>query len=106
MIYDTGIQFHGKTLKRSIGLVYWWSWGGVEFDIRSVREALGISPEFDDDWKVTCSAVTNVIVELEKNIGNRSFEEVMRKAIIIDNQKSDELLKKIQNRVPFSDLTF
>ena len=40
-----GWPINGVPVKRQVGMIYWYSWGKQEFDIRTMRRVLGLAEE-------------------------------------------------------------
>ena len=75
-----GVLFHGKQLRRLPSMIFWWSWGKREFDIRCVREALGHSRERKEDYVFTCCGDAAIAAHLEAITGTRAFDAVLDEA--------------------------
>jgi hypothetical protein len=73
-------------------MIYWYSWGNWEFDIRIVRDVLGLPREHpDDDWfnLQTCDpegSFERIVTQLQDALtqqGKRFFDVVKAHDLII-----------------------
>ncbi len=91
-------KFQGKKIRREANSCYWFMWGDMEFDIRSIREYFGKKSELQRDWNYRlnlpdngcCPAFKASMRQLEKMVGNVDFSK------ILNNIKYD-----IKNGQPF-----
>ena len=79
------VRFRGRLLRRERGMAYWWIWGnGRPFDMRDVREVVGLQREIPEDQDVANRDATEKIVQaLDEAIGNRAFEDVLAVANVL-----------------------
>ena len=78
-----GWPINGVPVKRQVGMIYWYSWGKQEFDIRTMRRVLGLSEEQTaDKWFMAaepnaCGSFHAVMEQLQAALGERSFHDAM-----------------------------
>ena len=78
-----GWPIEDKPVKRQVGMIYWYSWGDYEFDIRVMRRGLGLPSESaEDNWFMAkladpCGSFCNIMTELMLNLGARAFADVI-----------------------------
>lgn len=78
-----GWPINGVPVKRQVGMIYWYSWGKQEFDIRTMRRVLGLDEEqAADKWFMAakpdaCGSFQAVMAQLQAALGERSFHDAM-----------------------------
>ena len=78
-----GWPINGVPVKRQVGMIYWYSWGKQEFDIRTMRRVLGLAEEqAADKWFMAakpdaCGSFQAVMAQLQAALGERSFHDAM-----------------------------
>lgn len=78
-----GWPINGVPVKRQAGMIYWYSWGKQEFDIRTMRRVLGLPEEQPaDKWFIAakpdaCGSFHAVMEQLQAALGERSFHDAM-----------------------------
>lgn len=78
-----GWPMDGVPVKRQAGMTYWYSWGAHTFDIRVMRQALGLPEEHPaDKWFMAekpdaCGSFSAVMSQLQEALGDRSFHDAM-----------------------------
>ena len=80
-------HFDGKPISRQRGMIYWYRWGRHTFDIRVMREMLGLPVENEaDQWFMPDNpyqgkseeALIVILGELYQAMGDRSFKSLMK----------------------------
>jgi len=75
----TPIMVDGKPVYQLIGMIYWFSWGDHVFDIRSMREVLGLKTEYKIDTDFSNShRVCKMISKLLDVKGDSNFKDLMK----------------------------
>ena len=78
-----GWPINGVPVKRQMGMIYWYSWGKQEFDIRTMRRVLGLPEEqaadkwFMDAKPDACGSFHAVMEQLQTALGERTFHDAM-----------------------------
>lgn len=78
-----GWPINGVPVKRQVGMIYWYSWGKQEFDIRTMRRVLGLPEEqAADNWFMAakpdaCGSFHAVMEQLQAALGEKSFHDAM-----------------------------
>jgi hypothetical protein len=106
-----GWMVDGTPIKRQFGMIYWYSWGDHEFDIRVMRRALGLPENHPDDkWFMAvppdaCGSFQRVMMHLTDALGGLSFSEIMAahdkqldadaEAELQEHRASQEMMKKM-----------
>lgn len=79
-----GWPIDGEWVKRQVGMIYWYSWGEHEFDIRVMRAVLGMSErDSDDQWFMQsladrCGSFCRIMKRLDDGLQGRKFADAMR----------------------------
>jgi len=75
--------FDGIPATRECGMIYWYSWGEHTFDIRVMREVLGLPVDHPSDtWFMETpsdriGSFTAVMSQIKDAMGARAFAELM-----------------------------
>ncbi len=104
-----GWPIDGIEVKRQIGMIYWYSWGKHEFDIRVLRQVLHLPSEhqadeyfLDKSPYTSCSAFEAIMTQILENKGSKSFEQLVYEHDILLHQiaeaEKQERLKIKQKR--------
>jgi hypothetical protein len=109
-----GWPINGVPVKRQVGMIYWYSWGNQEFDIRVMRSVLGLPEENANDTYFInakpdkCGSFQSIMIELESAIGNRRFSDAMIEHDRIIDQKSKTLWEKLEDsrKIVLDDMPF
>ncbi len=78
-----GWEINGVRVKRQSGMIYWYSWGKHEFDIRMIRRVLGRQEtRAADTWFMAaepdwCGSFTTLMMQLQTALGDRHFRDVI-----------------------------
>ena len=78
-----GWPIDGVPVKRQVGMIFWYSWGQHEFDIRVMRSILGLPERIAaDHWFMSkrpnpCTSYEHIMAQLVKALAGRTFSDVL-----------------------------
>ena len=97
------VKFQGNNFYPCVGLMHWLRWGRFAFDIRPLREYLGLPPESKELYiRSDKSTFEARIKEITDAVGEKSFFALNAKVneMIEEKEKQTEIKAK-ENNQPF-----
>ena len=99
-----GWTIDGIPVKRQVGMIYWYSWGEHEFDIRILRRVLGLPPELTADKYFMAkrpdprAAFINIMNQITLSLDGRKFMEVIAEhdRLLDEEEEADRLQRMAQ----------
>lgn len=90
-----GWMIDGKPVVRQVGMIYWYSWGRHEFDIRVLRKALGLPVEMAADKYFMakrpnpCKAFSEIMTQIETASVGKKFLKVIAEHDRLLNEEAE-----------------
>lgn len=103
-----GWMIDGKPVLRQVGMIYWYSWGRHEFDIRVLRKALGLPMEMTADKYFMakqpnpCKAFSEIMTQIETAIAGKKFTQIIAEhdRLLNEEAEADRVQRKAMMAKP------
>lgn len=96
-----GHEIDGIPVRRCVGMIYWYSWGEHAFDIRVMREVLGLPIDHPlDTWFMakkpdSKGSFKTIMSQLHQALGDRKFLDAMAQHDERSLEKRRETIKVV-----------
>lgn len=90
-----GWTIDGKPVTRQVGMIYWYSWGRHEFDVRILRKALGLPMEMTADKYFMakrpnpCKAFSEIMTQIETASTGKKFSKIIAEHDRLLNEEAE-----------------
>lgn len=95
------IQIGDHKLEPMSGMIYWFTYVGIEFDIRSLRRVLGMKPETKLDGTMNVCRSVQEKIALFKSFENEPerFMSLVKQSVELDEKEAIEAIRSIPDSV-------
>lgn len=87
------MPFQGRSFHPIHGMIYWFVWGSLQFDIRGIRSLYGKKEEkkIDTDWGIhPCTRFRIMMAEIVELISKEPFMDVYRRQFLHEAAKAKD----------------